>query len=43
MGLMDAKQDLERVEAIKEITKYKELEDKVRAKKDNIIDIKNFA
>ena len=43
LGLMDAKQDLERVEAIKEITKYKELEEKVRAKHDNIIDIKSYA
>lgn len=40
LGLQDARQDLERVEALKEIAKYKELEEEVRAKKDNIIDIK---
>lgn len=43
LGLMDAKQDLERVEAMKEIIKYKEIEEKVRAKRDNIIVLRDFA
>ena len=43
LGLMEAKNDLERVEAMKELTKYKEVEEKVRAKHDNIIDIKSLA